>query len=281
LNPGFFGIRVVAYFAIWGLMAWFFLGNSLAQDRTGDPGLTSKMQNWSGPLMIIFAATLVFSSFDFEMSLAPLWFSTMFPVYIFSGAVLGAMATIILTALLLQRGGRITDEITVEHYHDLCKLMFAFVFFWSYIAFSQFMLIWYANLPEETVWYAWRVNPLPGQQSGWSGWQWMSVILLFGHVVIPFLGLMARTVRRNKVYLFFASIYILVIHWLDHYWIVMPQALANAEFTFTANGMLADVACAAGLIGLFLAIFFLISGNKPLVPVRDPRLAESLHYHNP
>ncbi len=281
LNNGFFGVRTAAYFLIWGLMATFFLRNSLAQDKSGDKRITLKMQAYSAPLMIIFAATLVFSSFDYEMSLAPLWFSTMFPVYIFAGAFLGGLATITLTALMLQRSGRVTDEITVEHYHDLAKLMFAFVFFWGYIAFSQFMLIWYANIPEETFWFAWRINALPGQEAGWSGWQWMSIVLLFGHIFIPFLGLMARTVRRSKSFLFFASIYVLAIHWIDHYWIIMPQAFADNRFTFTGFHMAGDLAIAVGLIGLFLAIFFIISGNKPLIPLRDPRLGESLNHHNP
>lgn len=281
LSPHWFAIRTVTYFGIWWFMSSFFLKNSLAQDKSGDKSITSKMQAYSAPLMIIFAATLVFSSFDYEMSLAPLWFSTMFPVYIFAGAFLSGLATITLTGLMLQRSGRVTDEITVEHYHDLAKLMFAFVFFWGYIAFSQFMLIWYANIPEETFWFAWRINALPGQESGWSGWQWMSIVLLFGHLLIPFLGLMARTVRRNKTYLFFASIYILVIHWIDHYWIIMPQALENNAFTFSGMGILGDLAMAVGLIGMFLAIFFLISGNKPLVPLRDPRLGEALNHHNP
>ena len=221
------------------------------------------------------------------MSLAPLWFSTMFPVYIFAGAFLGGLATITLTALMLQRSGRVTDEITVEHYHDLAKLMFAFVFFWGYIAFSQFMLIWYANIPEETFWFAWRINGSP-DAVGWTGWQWMSIVLLFGHLFIPFLGLMARTVRRSKPFLFFAAIYILVIHWIDHYWIIMPQYRVftehhhtYSEYTFSGASMVGDLAIAAGLIGLFLAIFFIISGNKPLVPLKDPRLGESLNHHNP
>jgi len=278
LNWWFFPLRTLIYFSVWGMMSWFFLRTSLKQDQTGDKSLSLKMQAWSAPLMIMFAATITFASFDYEMSLAPLWFSTMFPVYIFAGAFLSALATITLTCLMLQRSGRVTDEITIEHYHDLAKLMFAFVFFWGYIAFSQFMLIWYANIPEETFWFAWRINSETGS---WTGWQLMSFVLLFGHLIIPFLGLMARTVRRNKTFLFFASIYILVVHWIDHYWIIMPQAFEHHEFTFTGLQMLGDIACAVGLIGLFLAIFFLISGDKPLVPLKDPRLGECLNHHNP
>lgn len=267
LNKGFFTIRVIAYFAIWAAMAWFFLSNSLKQDQTGEKSLSLKMQKFSAPIMILFAATLVFSSFDFEMSLAPLWFSTMFPVYFFAGAFLSALATITLTCLLLQRSGRVTDEITVDHYHDLAKLMFAFVFFWGYIGFSQFLLIWYANIPEETFWFDWRIN---------RGWQSLSLVLLIGHLFIPFLGLMARTVRRNKTYLFFASIYILVVHWIDHYWLVMPQLNNNAS---TLNPLV-DIPCVIGMIGLFVAMFCLIARDRPLVPLQDPRLGEALNFKN-
>lgn len=270
LNWWFFTGRVVAYFVIWGLMAWFFLGNSLKQDRTGDKTLSLKMQKYSAPIMILFAATLVFSSFDFEMSLAPLWFSTMFPVYFYAGSFLSGLAAICLTGLLLQRSGRITDEITVDHYHDLAKLMFSFVFFWGYIGFGQFMLIWYANIPEETSWFNWRIN--------YVGWREFSLLLLFGHLFIPFLGLMARSVRRNKKFLLFASIYILVFHWVDHYWIVMPQMTADHAFTFNP---LIDIPCAIGMIGLFVAMFCLIARDRPLVALQDPRLGESLNFKNP
>ncbi len=269
LNWWFFTARVIAYFVIWGLMAWFFLSNSLKQDKSGEKSLSLKMQKLSAPIMILFAATLVFSSFDFEMSLAPLWFSTMFPVYFFAGSFLGGLAAITLAALLLQRSGRITDEITVDHYHDLAKLMFSFIFFWGYIGFGQFMLIWYANIPEETFWFDWRINR--------DGWRMLSLILLFGHLFIPFLGLMARTVRRNKTFLLFASIYVLVFHWIDHYWLVMPQLNPGEPLTFS---WLIDIPCAIGMIGLFVAIFCLIARDRPLVPLQDPRLGEALNFKN-
>ena len=270
LNKGFFGIRIVAYFAIWSFMAWFFFSNSRKQDETGEGKLSLRMQAFSAPGMIVFAATLVFASFDMEMSLEPLWFSTMFPVYWFAGAMLSALATISLTAMLLQRSGRVTDEITVEHYHDLAKLMFAFVFFWGYIGFSQFMLIWYANIPEETFWFDWRINR--------DGWMTVSLVLLVGHLIIPFLGIMARTVRRSRSFMFFASIYLLVMHFIDHYWLVMPQA--NADHSHSAN-LIPDIGCAIGMAGLMVAIFLLVARDTPLVPLKDPRLGEALNFHNP
>ncbi|MDA7859523.1 hypothetical protein N9B05_06830, partial [Mariniblastus sp.] len=198
LNQNFFTIRVIAYFLAWGGMAWFFLSNSLKQDKSGDKNLTSRMQAFSAPLMILFAVTVVFSSFDMEMSLSALWFSTMFPVYFFAGAFLSALCTILLTGLWLQKTGRVTDEITIDHYHDLGKLMQGFVIFWGYIAFSQFLLIWYANIPEETFWYNLRINQ--------PGWMTLSILLLVGHLFIPFFLLMGRGLRRNRKMLAFSAI---------------------------------------------------------------------------
>ncbi len=271
LNKWFFAARVIFCFVCWGLMARFFLRNSLRQDETGDGSLSRKMQRHSTWMTILFAVTIAIAAFDLEMSLQPWWFSTMFPVYFFAGSFMGGLCTIMLIALLLQRSGRVTDEITVEHYHDLAKLTFGFIFFWGYIAFSQFMLIWYANIPEETFWFNYRINK--------EGWATVSLILVFGRLLIPFLGMMARTVRRSKTYLLFASIYLLVMHWVDHFWLVMPELNRGGhEFAFS---LLIDVPLAIGLVGIFVTFFAMIARNRPLVPLKDPRLGEALNYHNP
>ena len=270
LNRGFFTARVIAYFLLWGGMAFFFLRNSLAQDESGDKKLTARMQAFSAPFMILFAATVVFASFDLEMSLSPLWFSTMFPVYFFAGAFLSALCTIMLTCLWLQRTGRVTDEITIEHYHDLGKLMQGFVIFWGYIAFSQFMLIWYANIPEETFWYAIRSQP---------GWLGLTIVLIFGHLFIPFFLLMGRGLRRNRIMLTISAVFILVMHWVDHYWIIMPQMNPEEKvFTMSGGGLLASIACMVGMIAVFIAFFCLIARNRPLVPMQDPRMGEALNH---
>ena len=272
LNKTFFAIRWVVYFCIWGGMATFFLRTSLNQDQSGNKHLTSRMQAFSAPAMIVFAASLVFSSFDLLMSLAPLWFSTMFPVYFFAGSMVSALALITLTALYLQRTGRITDEVTVEHYHDMGKLMHGFIVFWGYIAFSQFLLIWYANIPEETYWYEYRLNMT-------TGWGLLSIILLVGHLFVPFLFMMGRTMRRNKNLMFGATIYLLLMHWIDLYWLVMPQYLrASHETTIGSLSIISDPACSVGVIALFFGIFFLITGDKPLVTLQDPRLGEALNH---
>ena len=271
LNPTFFTIRICAYFAIWGLLAYTYLSQSLKQDETGDGKITARLQGLSAPFLILFAVTVVFASFDIEMTLSPLWFSTMFPVYFFAGAFLSANCVILLTCLYLQKTGRITDEVTIEHYHDLGKLMQGFVIFWGYIAFSQFLLIWYANIPEETFWYDLRINQ--------DGWKPMTYVLLIGHLFIPFFLLMGRTLRRNKILLACSAVLILCMHWLDHYWLVMPQFQPEANtFTFAGMGMLADIACGIGMIAVFIALFCLIARNRPLVALKDPRLGEALNH---
>ena len=271
-------VRSMAYFGVWIVIAFYMYYWSTKQDETGDARLTSKMAARAAPMMLLFVMALVFASFDWEMSLAPMWFSTMFPVYFFAGAVMSSLASITLAALLLQRSGRITDEITVEHYHDLAKLTFAFVFFWGYIAFSQFMLIWYANMPEETFWFKLRAD---------QGWLTLTMILLFGHLFIPFMLMMARTVRRSKAFLIGSSIYLLAMHWLDHFWIVMPQLYANmdefqlGEQTMYTMPTLVDGLIFVGMLGVMIGFFCLISGNRSLIPLKDPRLHEALNYDNP
>ena len=279
-----FCIRAVFYFAVWSFIAFRLYRWSTKQDETGDKQLSLKAQAFCAPLMLAFVLCLAFAAFDFEMSLAPMWFSTMFPVYFFAGSVMSSLALITLVCLLLQRSGRCTDEITVEHYHDLAKLTFAFIFFWGYIGFSQFMLIWYANFPEETFWFQFRSE---------SGWLSVSMILLFGHLFIPFLGMMARTVRRSKTFLMFSSVYLLVMHWVDHYWIVMPQYGASVFHGYLRDGKdietnmvnvlpgLTEILLLVGMGAIFLASFCLVAGNRSLVPLKDPRLHEALNYDNP
>jgi hypothetical protein len=153
LNPGFFLVRFVAYFAFWTLLGRYFLKQSLAQDKSGAADIGERMQKVAGPGMIFFGLSLTFCVIDLVMSLDPYWFSTMFGVYYFATCVLAIHAALVLTALWLQNNGQLKKSFTVEHLHDLGKMMFAFTVFWAYIGFSQFMLIWYANIPEETAWF--------------------------------------------------------------------------------------------------------------------------------
>ena len=266
LNPAFFMVRAVLYFAVWAYLGRFFLSRSLEQDNSSDPALTEQMERFSPVAMILFAVTLTFASFDWLMSLEPTWFSTIYGVYYFSGAVVGSLAMLILVTIMLQAAGRLKTSVTVEHYHDLGKLLFAFVVFWGYIAFSQYMLIWYANIPEETEWYLVR-------QTG--AWHWVTVGLLFGHLLIPFFGMISREVKRRRMLLGFWAAWMLVWHWIDMYWLVMPS-FDGTQPTFG----LIDVCCLVGLDAIWGAGLLRLAANRPLVAAGDPRFEESLAFEN-
>ena len=263
---GFFGGRCVAYFVIWTLLSRFFWQRSVQQDRSGLAVLTLRMERLSPVGLLLLAGTITFAAFDFLMSLTPRWYSTIYGLYYFSGGMVGALAAIILLAIGLQAAGRLRSVVTVEHYHDLGKLLFAFVIFWGYMAFSQYMLIWYANLPEETEWY---------QPRNSGAWGVMSLVLLFGHLLIPFVGMMSRQIKRRKALLGFWAVWLLVVHWLDVYWLAMP-AYDPARVPLG----LMDLACLAGVGCLFAAGVIWVGSAAALVPVKDPRLAESLAFEN-
>ena len=282
LNPVFFVIRIVGYFAIWIWLVRFFRGNSIRQDETGDPQLTSAMQTRSAPGMLLFALTLTFCAVDLLMTLDPFWFSTIFGVYFFSGSNVAVYASLAIIMTLLQRAGRLQHSLTTEHYHDVGKLMFAFVIFWAYIGFSQYMLIWYANLPEETGWYRLR------QQ---DGWQYLSLFLLFGHFVAPFLALLSRWPKRDASTLVAAAVWMLIMHWFDMFWLVMPHAAEvimpeDPRFHTLQNAALSIwdylqcAACTLGIGGIFVWSLVRNMAEASLVPTRDPRLPESLAFEN-
>lgn len=264
LNATFFTIRAALYLLVWSLLGRFYLVGSRRQDQTGDKQVTLTMQKWSGPAIVAFGFTLTFASFDWLMSLDPHWFSTIYGVYYFSGSAVGFIAALILAAQFLQQRGLLTSAITVEHYHDLGKLLFGFVFFWGYIAFSQYMLIWYSNIPEETRWYLLR------QSGGWLG---ISLLLLFGHLLLPFPGLLSRSVRRNRAALAGWSVWLLVMHWIDLYWLVMPQLYEDGP----AFGLV-DVGCLVGLGCVYIATALWVASDQALIAHKDPRLAEALAF---
>lgn len=266
LNVPFFLGRTVFYFGVWSVLAIWFHRKSVEQDKTGDPRLTQTMEKTSTAALILFAFTVTFFAFDYLMSLTPHWYSTIFGVYFFAGCVLGFFALMSVIAFAVQSAGALRRTITTEHYHDLGKLIFAFTVFWAYIAFSQYMLMWYANLPEETSWYAAR-------QTG--SWTSVSLILLFGHFVVPFLALMSRDVKRRKPLLVVGAAFMLVMQWVDVYWLVMPGKSPGV-----VPLSLMDVAVLFGVGGLFFAALVRRLGAHALVAVKDPRLSESLGYES-
>lgn len=266
LNHTFFYIRFVAYFAIWIVLSQYFFRTSVKQDESGDPNLTLAMERRSPLAVILFALSLTFFAVDMLMSLEYAWFSTMFGVYYFAGTAGAFFAVAILTLSFLQGRGLLTESVTKEHYHDLGKLVFAFVVFWCYIAYSQYMLIWYANIPEETFWYQNRLG---------DGWKGLSLFLLLGHFFGPFLFLMSRWQKRRHGTLLAAAIWMLFMHWIDMFWLVKPGADMPA-----LQSSVFDLTLFIGMGGLWVWALFRKLQDVSLVPERDPRLRESLHFEN-
>jgi hypothetical protein len=262
LNAWFFVIRAILYTGVWLFLARALYKTSLAQDRGFRDGQIEHMRKISAPGMLVFAFTITFAAFDWLMSLDANWYSTAFGVYIFSGSLLSALAFITLVTIVLQERGFLTNLITREHYHDLGKLLFAFTVFWGYIAFAQYFLIWYANIPEETIWYKVR----------WAGqWRTVSLVIVFGHFVIPFVMLISRGAKRNLTVMKIMAVWILLMHWVDLYWVVMPNHGGHA-----LQNLWIDVATMLGIGGLALWFFWRRMVEQPLIPVNDPRLQASV-----
>jgi hypothetical protein len=277
LNPTFFLIRFVVYFGFWTLLSRYFLKSSLAQDVSKEPAaIMGKMRAVAGPAMIGFGLTMTFCAIDLLMSLDPMWFSTIFGIYYLASCIQGNNAFVALTAMWLQKRGVLKKSVTTEHFHDLGKMVFAFTVFWAYVGFSQFMLIWYANIPEETGWFKERFV------GGWGeGWGLLSAVLLFGHFVIPFFGLLSRHIKRRRPTLAFWCIWQLVMIYLDMYWLVMPTLgpLTHTEVHGPPFHLI-DLCCMVGVMGVFIAGIAYRAKSLNLMPTNDPRLDKSLAFTN-
>jgi hypothetical protein len=272
LNPTFFLVRLLIYFLVWGGAGAWYWRRSVEQDTTGNSNISLRLQGLAAPVLVAYALTVTLGSFDLFMSLDPSWFSTMFGVYYFAGCALSIHAVLIIVVYLLQRSGYLTRTITIEHYHDLGKFLFAFTFFWGYIAFSQYMLLWYSNIPEEIGWYARRgATTVHGDVNGWSV---VSLLLLFGQLLIPFAGLLSRHVKRAKEWLVFWAVWLLVFHWVDMLWVVMP------EYDGRVHVGAIELLCLIGIGGIYVAGLLRIGLRHALRPVMDPRLPESLTFQN-
>ena len=263
LNTKGWAARSLAYVLIWSLLAVMYFGWSRRQDQDHDPKHTARMQRLAAPSLIIFALTLTFAAFDWLMSLEAAWFSTIFGVIIFAGSAVSILALTILIGLSLYKRGLVGEGINIEHFHDLSRLMFGFVCFWSYVHFSQWMLIWYAGIPEEATWFMKRWE---------GGWQFVTYLLIFGHFVAPFILLISRVQKRNLRWLQVMCFWVILMHVVDIYWFILPQAGAF-------HVQLADIGALMFVGGVFFWYVFWQLGRVPLLPVGDPRLQRSLHLH--
>jgi hypothetical protein len=266
LNVPFFLIRAALYFGVWSFIAVVYYRLSRSQDATGDHAVSARLRRFAGPAIIVLALTQTFASVDWIMSLTPHWYSTIFGVYFFAGSFVGFIALLSVVAVAMRRAGLLETIISAEHLHDVGKLLFAFTSFWAYIAFSQFFLIWYANLPEETIWYKARLE---------GSWKTVSVLLMAGHFGVPFLYLMGRTVKRHGATLALGGAWLLAMHFVDLYWQVMPTLHPEG-----VRPSLLDVAAFVAVGGCFVAAAGWLMRRQALVPLRDPRLPESLAFEN-
>ena len=271
LNVPFFVGRVLLYFAAWIVLATKLYRLSVAQDVAPDrdiPARQRKVSAWGIPL---YAVTVAFAGFDLLMSLDPHWFSTIFGVYFFAGAYWSGVAFITFLAALLQRNGALGEAVSKNHYLDLGRWMFAFTVFWAYIAFSQYMLIWYGNLKEETIWFTHRLE---------HGWGWHSALLLALHFVAPFLLLLPQGVKRSSRYLAFMAVWFFVMQWFDLHWLALPNlTMRVAEAGGHASTFhWLDLTCWLGLFGLFGSVVWMRLARHPLVPINDPRLPLSINH---
>ncbi len=266
LSPVFFIVRALVYLAVWLGFAHAILRTSRRQDDDGKPGHTVRNIRLSAGFLVAFALTFWLATFDWIMSLEPHWYSTMFAVYHFAGLVLSGLAMITIVAVWLQRLGTLRGILTVEHLHDLGKLLFAFSCFWMYIWFCQYMLIWYANFPEET-------GPYVHRLSGF--WEPLFLLNFLLNWAAPFAILLHVPAKRNPAILLKVSWVILVGRWVDLYLMIFPPfAGENPVFGIWEVGMM------LGATGVFFLALSRALGRAAVAPVKDPYLGESLAYHN-
>jgi hypothetical protein len=262
LNFGFFLIRAIVFFAFFIVASQLLRRFSVRQDKDGNPQFTIWLRRVSFASLPLFALSLTFGAYDWMLSLNYRWFSTMFGVYIFAGAAGSSMALLVLVITALRQAGYLKDVVTIEHYHIMGKWMLAFCIFWAYIGFGQYMLIWYANMPEETQFFLTR-----NTQSWWA----LSMLLVIGRFFVPFAILLLRSIKKHPHQLSILAAWMLFMQMLDVYLVVLP-ALHGTGVHVSIWDLLSLIAIGATLAFIYLRLL----PRSSLFPVRDPRLIESL-----
>lgn len=265
LNVQFFAIRTAFCLFLWLLFYMIITGNSRKQDENGDIRYTKSNITWSTIFTPLFVVSITITAIDWAMSLEPHWFSTIFGVYYFAGTVIAALSATTIISVYLRQGGYLTSALKEKHFYSLGTLIFAFNVFWAYIAFSQFLLIWYADLPEETFWLIHR----------WEGsWKFVSLLLLFFHFVIPFLILVGRNAKTNINLLKYMAPWMLAAHALDLYWLIFPTFFrGNAGFGWQ------ELSFPFIVVGITMIVFKMNADKKNLIAVKDPKLQAGLDFN--
>lgn len=267
LNTAFFLIRMVLYFALWILFTKWLRKESFNEDLNGGTNYYHKSIRISAMFLVVFGITSSTSAWDWVLSIDTHWFSTMFGWYVFASWWVSGLAAITLTVIILKQNGFL-KMVNSNHLHDLGKFVFAFSIFWTYIWFSQFLLYWYANIPEESIYFIERL----GGNDGKFAWIFFTNLLI--NFVFPFLVLMTRDAKRQMIMLKIVTIAILIGHWLDFYLMMMPGTMR----TDAGIGFI-EIGTALIFLGVFLFMFTKELAKASLVPVNHPFVEESVHHH--
>jgi hypothetical protein len=267
LNTGAFIGRTVVYLAIWILFTVMLSRLSKRQDETADPALFRHMQAWSAIGFLVLALTATFAAIDWLMSLDPHWFSSLYGLWFFAGLGLSGLTFAVVIANWLRQSEPMSAVLRPRHFHDYGKLFFAFTMLWAYLSFSQFLLIWSGNLPEEIPFYIRRAH---------GGWAVVSALVLFGHFILPFLILLSADVKQRAATLVKIAVWMLFMRWLDIYWNVAPTLQAVHKNGNAWTGIWIDLAALVGIGGVFVWYYVRQLVSRPLLPIHDPFLAEVL-----
>lgn len=266
LNPSFFVGRNLFWVVIWAAFGFFLWKQSVAQDADGQVSRTKRMANISAAFCVVFGLSISATAWDLGMSLEPHWFSTMFAVYIFAGLGLTVYSSLIIWGWYLKRTGHFGDSFNENHLHDLGKYLWGFSNFWAYVAFSQGMLIWYAHIPEETFFFKTRIT---------NGWEVISTLLVLSRFILPFYLIIRRDTKRNINWMAGVSAFIIFGQVLDMYWLAYPT-LAHGDFVMFSWQ---EIGPLAFVFGSFVLVVGKALERQSLVPKKDPRLEECLHWH--
>lgn len=273
LNIPFFLGRAVIFAGVWIVLSQLLNHYSRKLDETGDKTYAAAARRMSAPGMFIFALSLAFASFDWLKGMDFGFFSTMWGVYYFSGAALTAVTSVIMILAVLRMRGKLDGAVTSEHFHDLGKFCFAFVCFWAYIAFFQYFLIWYANIPEETAFYIYRKQ---------GGWEHVFTLLTFGHFIVPFVVMIFRPFKKNHKAMLLMGAWLIFMQVMDMVFIVRPAVYAGSpiESIPSSSSWVIDFAGTGGVVLVYLGFLIRKVVSGPLVPLHDPRMQEALKHKN-
>jgi len=262
LTTNGFIYRAIFYFAIWNLLSFLLSHWSRQTDRPGGPDNTDRFKAISGPGLILYGFTVSFAAIDWVMSLDPSWISTIFGLVVLIGEVLSAMCFAVIVERILFNYKPMSEMLKPDFVHDHGKWMLTFIMVWAYFNFSQWLIIWAGNLPAEITYYVRRLN---------GGWGYVGLIIVIFHFAVPFGILLSRPFKRNIRKLVWLAAWLLLMRWVDLFWIIEPN------FSKTLNVTLADVVVPIAIGGFWLAFFFRNLGSLPLLPVHDPSAVEVLH----